>query len=75
MRPGKNEEYEPFGRMGEEGRYPKRLRVPPLRFWNNERRHYDRGVLSSITLIDDARGRQVSELIERQVNEADDVEI
>ena len=72
-RPDKKEEYEPFGRMGEEGRYPKRLRIPPLRFWNNERRHYERGMLSSITLIDDKRGKQVSKMIENQIKDADEV--
>jgi hypothetical protein len=71
-RPAKNEEYEPFGRMGEDGRYPKRLRIPPLRFWNNERRHYNRGTLSSITLIDDNRGKRVSEMIKSQIDEADE---
>ncbi len=70
-RPGKNEEYEPFGRMGENGRYPKRLRIPPLRFWNNERKYYDRGILSSVTLIDDKRGKRISDMIEKQINEAD----
>ena len=52
-KPEEGEEYEPFGRIGKKDRYPKRLHIPPLRFWNNERRNYDRGMLSTITLIDD----------------------
>jgi hypothetical protein len=72
-KPGKGEEYEPFGRMGVDGRYPKRLRIPPLRYWNNERKHYDRGLLSGVTLIDDNRGRRVSKIIETQINDADEI--
>jgi hypothetical protein len=59
--------------MGLEGRYPKRLRIPPLRFWINERKQYDRGLLSGITLIDDSQGRRVSEIIETQINDADEI--
>jgi hypothetical protein len=55
--------------MGLEGRYPKRLRIPPLRFWINERRQYERGLLSGITLIDDSQGRRLSKIIEAQIND------
>jgi hypothetical protein len=51
-----------------EGQYPKRLRIPPLRYWHNERKGYNRGMLSSVTLIDDERGRFVSDVIESQID-------
>ena len=66
-KPPRGQEYLPFGKMNESP-YPQRLRVPPLRYWLNEKRNYNRGMLESITLVDDKRGNTVAEIVEAQLN-------
>lgn len=61
------QEYEPFGHFGEGNRYPQRLRIEPLRFWINQRKNYDHGILQSVTLADDELGNRNYDRIMEQI--------